>query len=143
MCRWHGGEQLEESAIMFSKPMHNCFLHFKVGGLVEAGASDHSSSDLDRLGGEGGSAQSAGRLTTIPSKSPNTALIDCSWTGHSWGNSLSWQLCCWWWKGHWMGGSSSGLLVYGIGSVLGMPQGKASIKTQVWNASVKTRVQKI
>lgn len=41
---------MEESAIMFSKPMHNCFLHLKVGGLVEAGASDHSSGDLDRLG---------------------------------------------------------------------------------------------
>lgn len=38
---------------MFCKPMHNCFLHFKVGGLVEAGASDHSSGDRDCLGGGG------------------------------------------------------------------------------------------
>lgn len=94
------------------------------------------------------SAKSAGRLTTVPSKCPNTALIDCSWTGHSWGNSLSWQLCCWWWKGPWLGRTGFTVCVCG-GPCLFMelalcwecPKGSHPSQHR-WNASVKTRENK-
>lgn len=77
-------------------------------------------------------------------KFTSTALIDCSWTGHSWGNSLPWQLCCWRWKGPpgqaGEGGSqrTQGGGVMKLALCWKCPKGNHTSKHR-WNASVKTR----
>lgn len=142
---WWGKTCNDAQKALFSGNVNKSLLP-TVGGLVETGVlwSQTVAVILVVCGNESTikSAKSAQRLLFNP------ALILCSWTGHSWGNSLPWQLCCWWWKGFWLGrGGSERCMWLGPSLFIALvprwecPQGSHLSKHR-WKASVKTRERK-
>lgn len=106
MCRWRGGakrcsESSHPSGVLVLWKHLNTSLLPTVGGQIEAGVCWIQTVAVISV--------VCGRESTIKSaKSAQTRLFNpaltlCSWTGHSWGNRLPWQLCCWRWMGFWLG----------------------------------------
>jgi len=149
MCRWHGKDQTcdhaqkngpPDSALVFCKYLDaGRRLAVASGwakggrGLWESNKTILGSQIHGRIKHWWNLQSQLGDCPLSPLSVP--AQLWRSWTWHSWGNSLSWQLCCWWWKGPWLEVWELAVNVYrgihfGIDFMIGMPRGRSSIKTQ-------------